>query len=291
MSDDARIPGAPGDDGPDPWSPPERGPAAGPAGPAGPGDTVPRPGVPLDKPPAGPSPWAAPADAAPAGAAPPSVHDQHTVTSLPGAVLPPGGATAPANPFAPPDASGGRAAPYGTAYGAPVHPFAPPAGPHPGAGSALPPPPVAPDGPGGMPYGYGYPAAAGYGGGGPGHGVPGGQGYGWPGMHPVMPPMPSNGLGTAALVLGIIAAVGFCLWPVALVCGVLAVIFGAIGRGKARRGEATNPGQALAGIICGVVGIALGVAFAVVFFFLAGEESVDSPDGSEGGYSAALTPR
>ncbi|WP_260475015.1 DUF4190 domain-containing protein, partial [Streptomyces sp. WAC 05379] len=90
---------------------------------------------------------------------------------------------------------------------------------------------------------------------------PGGAGYyGWPGMHP----MPSNGMGTAGLVLGIISAVIFCLWPVAIVVGVLAVIFGAIGRGKARRGEATNPGQALAGIICGAAGVALGLGMLVL---------------------------
>lgn len=65
-------------------------------------------------------------------------------------------------------------------------------------------------------------------------------------------------MGTAALVLGIIAVVVFCLWPIAVVLGVLAVIFGVISRGKARHGESTNPGQALAGIICGAVGIVLG---------------------------------
>ena len=40
-------------------------------------------------------------------------------------------------------------------------------------------------------------------------------------------------------------------WPLAIVVGILAVIFGAIGRRKRRRGEATNGGQALAGIIWG----------------------------------------
>ncbi|WP_246101690.1 DUF4190 domain-containing protein [Streptomyces cyaneus] len=71
--------------------------------------------------------------------------------------------------------------------------------------------------------------------------------------------MPSNGMGTAGLVLGIISAVVFCLWPIAIILGVLALIFGSIGRGKARRGEATNPGQALAGVICGAAGVVLGL--------------------------------
>ncbi|MFL4907369.1 DUF4190 domain-containing protein [Streptomyces sp. MMS24-I2-30] len=95
----------------------------------------------------------------------------------------------------------------------------------------------------------------------PGQGYPvppaaGPGSYGWPGMQPP----PSNGLGTAGLVLGILSAIGFCMWPVAFVLGVLAVIFGGIGRGRVRRGEATNPGQALAAIICGSAGIVLALA-------------------------------
>jgi hypothetical protein len=151
--------------------------------------------------------------------------------------------------------------------------------PIPTPGSSVPPPPIAPDGPGQMPYGYGYPGYPGYGG--PG----GGPGYGWPGM----PMAPSNGLGTAGLVLGIIAAVGFCLWPVALACGILAVIFGAIGRGKARRGEATNPGQALAGIICGAVGIALAIAFVVLFLVMPEESGSGDSETTDDGFSTSLT--
>ncbi|MCX5601059.1 DUF4190 domain-containing protein [Streptomyces phaeochromogenes] len=271
MSDDAQTPGA----------------AAGDESGARPEDAAPAAKVPLSKPPAEPNPWAPPTDAAPgdgSGPTPPSVHDQQTVTSLPGGMpqipgagtgaatpVPPGstpsGPPSWANPFAPPAASA-PPNPFGPPAGAP-HPYAPPAGPHLHStpGSSVPPPPIAPEGPGQMPYGYGgYPGYPSYGG--PG----GGPGYGWPGM----PMAPSNGLGTAGLVLGIIAAVGFCLWPVALACGILAVIFGAIGRGKARRGEATNPGQALAGIICGAVGIALAIAFAVVFLIVPDDSDSDS---------------
>lgn len=63
----------------------------------------------------------------------------------------------------------------------------------------------------------------------------------------------NNGLGTAALVLGI-ASIPFC-WLV--LPGVLAVIFGFIARGRAKRGQASNGGVALAGIITGVVGLLL----------------------------------
>ncbi|MGV9451337.1 DUF4190 domain-containing protein [Streptomyces sp. NPDC003635] len=167
----------------------------------------------------------------------PSVHDQETVTSVSGFDAPaqPRPWPAPVDPFAPP------------AYGAPTPPY-------PRTGEPVPPPPIAPDGPGQVPYGY------------PGtYGAPGGYGYGygWSGQHP----MPSNGMGTAALVLGIISAAVFCLWPVAIVLGVLALIFGLLGRGKVRRGEATNDGQALAGAICGAAGIVLG--FAALAFLIA----------------------
>jgi hypothetical protein len=75
------------------------------------------------------------------------------------------------------------------------------------------------------------------------------------GMHP------SNGLGTTALVLGIIGLV--LSWTVlfGVVLGVLALVFGIIGRKRANRHQATNGGSALAGAIMG--GIALAIAVAV----------------------------
>ncbi|MEU9978543.1 DUF4190 domain-containing protein [Streptomyces sp. NPDC051014] len=193
---------------------------------------------------------------------PPSVHDQQTVAAMP---VPqdrvpsqgwanPYGAPRDAAPAAPAD-------PYAApgAWSAPG-PAVPPVPPYP-QGAAVPPPPMAPGVPGPVPYGYpGAPAP------GPAYGYPGQPypaypgGYGgWPGMQP----MPNNGLGTGSLVTGIISAVGFCAWPVALVMGVLAIVFGSIGRARVRRGEATNGGQALAGIICGSVGLVLAVAFIV----------------------------
>ncbi|WP_393077639.1 DUF4190 domain-containing protein [Streptomyces sp. LN704] len=121
----------------------------------------------------------------------------------------------------------------------------------------------------------GYPGIPGY---------PGATGYGWP----AMPLAPSNGMGTAGLVVGIISAVVFCLWPVAFVLGVLGVIFGVVGRRRARRGEATNPGQALAGIICGAVGIALSIGMIVIFFFLPDDGGGDSPFTGDDGYSTSF---
>jgi hypothetical protein len=193
---------------------------------------------------------------------------------------PPAGAQAPTpgsgNPFAPPAADAAFPPPAGGAPFAAPAPNAPYAQQpiHGSPGAPVPPPPISPDGPWQVPYGYPLH---------PGHHAPG---YGWPGLKPP----PSNGLGIAALVLGICAAVLFCLWPVAIVGGVLAVIFGFIGRAKARRGEATNPGHALAGLICGAIGVLLGVGFIVLLIMA----SDSSPDGSDtdpfdDGYSTSLS--
>ncbi|MEV6018004.1 MULTISPECIES: hypothetical protein [unclassified Streptomyces] len=217
-------------------------------------------------------PWAPPEEItsfrgpARGSTAPPPAYGLPAITALPGAPAPPApgnhGAAPWDNPFAPPAGSS---------------PFAPPAArtpyPQPVPGEPVPPPPIAPDGPG-LPYGYGY--GTGY----PQYPAP--HGYGWP----VRQPMPSNGLGTAGLVLGIIAAVLFVVWPLAILLGVLAVIFGLIGGAKARRGEATNSGQALAGVICGAVGLvlAIGVFVAIVVF----SQDHGSTDSGGDGFSTSL---
>ncbi|MGW1627382.1 DUF4190 domain-containing protein [Streptomyces sp. NPDC002172] len=203
---------------------------------------------------------------------PPPVHEQRTAAAIPGppAAPPPQGWASPqavpadarpvpqSNPFAAPDPAG-----------PPPNPYAPPAAQQPRS-AAVPPPPIAPNGPGPVPYGYPGGAPA------PGYGYPGrplpsypaGPGYGgWPGMQPA----PDNGLGTAAMVTGIISAIGFCLAPVALVLGVLGIVLGSIGRARVRRGQATNGGQALAGIICGSAGLVLAAAF-ITLIVVAGSQ-------------------
>ena len=72
-----------------------------------------------------------------------------------------------------------------------------------------------------------------------------------------------NGMGTAALVLGIIAILTSWLWFVGPVLAILAIVFGVLGRGRARRGEATNRGTATAGVVTGVVSLVLTAALLV----------------------------
>ena len=73
---------------------------------------------------------------------------------------------------------------------------------------------------------------------------------------------PKNGIGTAALVLGMIAFVfifvripplNFLSW----FAGLLAVIFGAIGLNRARTGIATNRSAAAAGFFTGIAAVVL----------------------------------
>lgn len=69
------------------------------------------------------------------------------------------------------------------------------------------------------------------------------------------------GLAVASMVLGIVSLVVLCIWWISIPCGIVAVVLGAIARGKAKRGEAGGAGMAMAGLICGCVGLALAIAF------------------------------
>lgn len=94
--------------------------------------------------------------------------------------------------------------------------------------------------------------------------------YGGYGGYPVPPPanMPRNGLGTAALILAIVGLV-LC-WSIAggVILGLCAVIIGFVARGRVKRGEATNGGVAVAGIVLGVVAIIAGLVFIPIYIGL-----------------------
>lgn len=92
----------------------------------------------------------------------------------------------------------------------------------------------------------------------PGYGQPGGYGqqYGEPQPGFGTPPAPKrNGLGTAALVLGVLALLSSITVVGGIVLGLLAIVFGIIGRGRASRGEADNGGMAVAGLVLGALGL------------------------------------
>ncbi len=101
----------------------------------------------------------------------------------------------------------------------------------------------------------------------PGPPAPPGSGAGWNQYPAGAPParVVRNGLGVAALVLGILSLVFMFLFPpIGVVLGILAVVFGIIGVRRVRRGEATNRGQAMAGGITGGVGLVVSVALLAI---------------------------
>ncbi|MFF2951262.1 DUF4190 domain-containing protein [Kitasatospora sp. NPDC057965] len=102
-------------------------------------------------------------------------------------------------------------------------------------------------------------------------GVPGQGGQGWspapptpgapywgPFPYPMPAPPPRNGVGIAAMVIGVVGLVlslAVLLFWLSWLPALLAVILGAVGLVQVRKGIATNRGMALAGVILGVLGL------------------------------------
>lgn len=71
---------------------------------------------------------------------------------------------------------------------------------------------------------------------------------------------PSNGMGTAALVLGIVGLVfsflpiiGVVAWPMVI----LGAVFGGVGIDKAGKNPGMPKGPAIAGLVCSLVGLVI----------------------------------
>ena len=79
---------------------------------------------------------------------------------------------------------------------------------------------------------------------------------------PAAPPaaQSTNGMAVASLVLGILSILLFFTVVPPFILGGLGVIFGIIGVSKAGQG-APNKGLAIAGLVCGAIGIVAAIAF------------------------------
>jgi hypothetical protein len=100
---------------------------------------------------------------------------------------------------------------------------------------------------------------------------------------PVANAAPRNGLGIAALILGIIGVLsGFVrFYWVAGVLGIIGLILGLIGYGRFQRSEATNGATALWGIITGAVAVVF--SFVGVIFLTPGSaDPSDEPSAAAG---------
>ena len=90
-------------------------------------------------------------------------------------------------------------------------------------------------------------------------------GQGPTGSYPAAPSR-RNGMGTTALVIGVVALTLVLLLlfsPLGAFLGLLAVLFGILGLLRANRGEADNRGQAVAGLVTGGIALLLGVFFTI----------------------------
>jgi hypothetical protein len=85
---------------------------------------------------------------------------------------------------------------------------------------------------------------------------------------PAGAPSPTNGFAVASLVLGILAVVLCWTIYLGIGLGVLAIVFGALGIGRARA-LAANRGMAVAGLVLGIAGVVLSLVLIllVVTFF------------------------
>ena len=90
---------------------------------------------------------------------------------------------------------------------------------------------------------------------------PDGAGYG---AAPTARPR-RNGMGTAALVVGVVALVLVVLIlfaPLGALLGLVALVLGIVGLIRANRGQADNRGQAVAGLVTGALALVVGLFFA-----------------------------
>jgi membrane-bound ClpP family serine protease len=90
----------------------------------------------------------------------------------------------------------------------------------------------------------------------------GGAGYG---VAPTDRPR-RNGMGTAALVIGVVALVLVVLLlfaPLGALLGLVALVLGIVGLIRANRGEADNRGQAVAGLVTGALALVIGLFLAL----------------------------
>ncbi|MEU2022035.1 DUF4190 domain-containing protein [Streptomyces sp. NPDC016469] len=109
-----------------------------------------------------------------------------------------------------------------------------------------------------------------------------------PGLRPAR-----NGLGIAALILGLVGAVSglipFLFW-LAGILGTIALILGLVGRGRAKRGEATNKNMATFGTVLALIALIMSVVGAVITF-KAVDDAVDDLNKAVSETTASAKPK
>lgn len=95
-----------------------------------------------------------------------------------------------------------------------------------------------------------------------------------------VPPVPQNGMGTAALVLGLVGLVCSVLFfPLGLVLAVTGLVLGIVGLKRVKRGLATNRGAAMAGIVLSVVSLVICIGWGIFIGVLVNKtQECNDPD-------------
>lgn len=83
-------------------------------------------------------------------------------------------------------------------------------------------------------------------------------------------PQSNHPLGLIGMICGIVGIpLAICFSLVGSVVGVVGIVLGVLGLNKVKQGEATNRGQALAGIITGAIALVIGIiglTLGMIFF-------------------------
>ncbi|WCN80773.1 DUF4190 domain-containing protein [Micromonospora sp. LH3U1] len=74
----------------------------------------------------------------------------------------------------------------------------------------------------------------------------------------------NNTLGLVSMILGIASIPLICCLYLGIPVGIAGVVTGYLARQKVAQGQASNAGQAKAGLICGAVGVVLGILLLIV---------------------------
>ena len=83
------------------------------------------------------------------------------------------------------------------------------------------------------------------------------------------PVVPGKGLAIAAMILGIVSLALFCLWYLAIPCGIVGLVLGAIAHNKAKA-VGMKSGMATAGIVCSAIALGIALLFIICTFACAG---------------------
>ncbi len=77
---------------------------------------------------------------------------------------------------------------------------------------------------------------------------------------------PSNGVGLAGGIVGIVAACLLWVPYVGGVLGIIGVVLGSVGLQRANRMGGTSKGMSIAGIVCGAVALVVNVLFIIAIY-------------------------